>query len=74
MTQQVGLHYARLSESPRLQRLLSLLSDKRRHSTRDIILKAHVCAVNSAVAELRANDYFIICKCIGKGRYEYQLD
>ena len=49
------MHFARLSSSPRLQRVLRVLSDGQEHSTRDLIREANVCAVNSIVAELRAN-------------------
>ncbi len=42
-----GLH------SPRLQRVLHLLSDGRPHTTRDIVRKARVMAVNACISELR---------------------
>lgn len=48
------IHYARIKNSLRLQRLLQYLHDGIFHSTRDIIYGAHVCAVNSAICELRA--------------------
>jgi biotin operon repressor len=60
------MHSARLERSPRLQRVLALLSDGQSHSTRDIIARAHVCAVNSAVAELRDNGIPITCSRAGK--------
>ncbi len=53
---------ARLAKSPRLQRVLSYLSDGKEHSTLDIVIGASVCAVNSCVAELRANGYVIGCR------------
>lgn len=34
---------------------MSVLADGRAHSTRDLIRRAEVCAVNSCIAELRAN-------------------
>ena len=50
-----GLH------TPRLQRVLRLLSDGRPHTTRDIVSKARVMAVNACVAELRCHGAAIIC-------------
>lgn len=47
--------------SPRLQRVLTLLKDGRPHTTREIVRKARVCAVNSCIAELRENGAEIIC-------------
>ncbi len=44
---------ARLDTSPRLQRVYECLLDGGWHSTRDIVRRADVCAVNSCVAELR---------------------
>jgi acyl-CoA reductase-like NAD-dependent aldehyde dehydrogenase len=48
-------------DSPRLQRVLRVLADGRPHSTRAIIRKAHVAAVNAIVAELRAHGAVIAC-------------
>ncbi|WP_425072551.1 hypothetical protein [Sagittula sp. S175] len=39
--------------SPRLQRVLAVLSDGEPHSTRDIMMWAQVCAVNTCIGELR---------------------
>jgi hypothetical protein len=47
--------------SPRLQRALKLLSDGRPHTTRDVVRKARVMAVNAVVAELRHHGAEIIC-------------
>ena len=68
------MNAASIENSERLQRVYSVLSDKRRYSTRDIIEKAHVCAVNSCVAELKApvNGFDIKCEREGKNWY-YQL-
>ena len=66
------MNYAKLDKSERLQRALKLLSDKGLHSTRDIIRKAHVCAVNSVIGELRMNGKKIPCKRVG-GIYFYRL-
>ena len=55
------MNSASLSTSKRLQRVATLLSDGREHSTRDIMRGANVCAVNSCVAELRDNGRDIVC-------------
>ena len=49
------MHYAKLDNSPRLQRVAALLADGQWRTTMEIIVGANVCAVNSAIAELRAN-------------------
>jgi hypothetical protein len=67
------IHSAKIENSPRLQRVHQLLSDGRWHSTREISRGADVCAVNSIITELRANNYDIVSRCVGQGRYEYQL-
>lgn len=72
------MHYAKLSESKRLQRVLALLSDYRPHTTREIIESANVCAVNSIKAELKANGIPVDCRFVrrtneGASVYEYQL-
>lgn len=68
------MHAAKIDNSPRLQRVADLLADGEWHSTLDIIIGAGVCAVNSCVAELRANGYPIACRRVGKERFEYRLD
>ncbi len=55
------MHAASLARSPRLQRVHALLADQCPHSTLDIIATAGVCAVNSIIAELRANGAEINC-------------
>ena len=67
------IHAARLEHSPRLQRLLALLQDGQRHSTRDCVMQAHVMAVSAAVTELRANGIPVQCEQIGRGLWEYWL-
>jgi hypothetical protein len=54
------MHAAPLT-SPRLQRVLQLLSDGRPHTTRAIVRRARVMAVNACVAELRAHGAEITC-------------
>ena len=73
-----GIHYAKLHNSPRLQRLLKFLSDLKPHSTREIIQGANICAVNTAVDELRENGFDVVCAYIktladGARIYHYQL-
>lgn len=74
------IHAAKLESSPRLQRVLNALyfaggfiGGEGWLSTRDIISIANVCAVNSAIAELRANGIAVESRCVGRGRYEYRL-
>ncbi len=66
------MNSAALANSPRLQRVLVYLSDGKRHSTREIVHGARVCAVNSIIAELRSNGIAIACKR-EKGLYYYTL-
>ena len=61
MTGPVGHIHAAPLTSPRLQRVLALLSDGRPHSTRDIVRKACVMAVPACVAELRHHGAEIRC-------------
>ena len=56
------MHAARIERSARLQRVLAVLEAGGWHSTMDIVREAGVCAVNSAIAELRANGLAIECR------------
>ena len=67
------MNAARLQQSPRLQRVLAVLSDHKPHTTRDLVLRANVCAVNSVIAELRANGLPVECECLGRGLFAYRL-
>lgn len=67
------IHYARIDESKRLQRVHRLLSDGGWHGTREIMRAADVCAVNTVITELRCNGYDIRTRCVGRGRYEYMM-
>ncbi len=58
------MHAARLDRSARLQRVHALLEDGIERSTLHIAMSAGVCAVNSCVAELRANGAWIECRRI----------
>lgn len=61
MSGQLGHIKAARLDSPRLQRVLTLLSDGKPHTTREIVRKARVMAVNAAVAELRHHGAEIAC-------------
>ena len=66
---------ANIHNSDRLQRVLAVLMDYKRHTTRDIIRNAHVCAVNSIISELRVNGVRILCERKGnKLFYELAID
>ena len=67
------IHFAKLDTSPRLQRLLMHLSDGAEHSTLDIVKNTHLCAINSAITELRRNNIPVTCRRVDKGLYTYQL-
>ena len=72
------IHFARLSNSPRLQRFLKILSDGKKHTTREIQVKAKVCNPNTAKAELKENGFNVDCKLRevtedGSKIFEYQL-
>lgn len=59
------MNYAKLDNSPRLQRVAALLADGQWRTTMEIIVGANVCAVNSAIAELRANGLAVESKRAG---------
>ena len=67
------IHYAKLKNSPRLQRLLKVLKRGRAYTTRELMYLADICAVGTAVAELRRNGFQIDCKCVSKGLFSYTL-
>lgn len=67
-----SIHFAKLDKSPRLQRVLSCLRVSPQ-TTRDLVFNADVCAVNTAIQELRMNGYNITCTPIAKGVYKYEL-
>jgi hypothetical protein len=60
------IHAASLKTSARLQRVHSLLRKGAEFSTRDIIQRANVCAVNTIAAELKACGVPINCRRDGK--------
>lgn len=71
------MHAARLTASPRLQRVLALLRDGREHTTRDIVRRARVMAVNACIAELRCHGAEIACRqdidAKGQRRWRYRM-
>ena len=73
MERDIGsIHYARYIKSDRLQRLLKFMLDGAPHTTLEIIKGADICAVNSAVCELRRNGFS--CYCISRSKPAiYQL-
>jgi len=70
---------AKLETSDRLQRVLRLLIDERHRwlTTRTILRRAGVCAVNTVIAELRENGAEIDCRTTvlqgGGRRWSYRL-
>lgn len=69
------MHAASLT-SPRLRRVLAVLKDGRRYTTRTIMRRASVCAVNTCVAELRELGACIECtkeRVGGKWRWFYRM-
>ena len=66
-----AIHAAKL-DNPRLQRMLRLLKRGGRYSTRQVIRKADVCAVNSIKSELKTHGIPVQCKRKG-GVWEYWL-
>jgi hypothetical protein len=69
------MHAAIIDESPRLNKVLEFLRFHGPSTTMEIMLGCQVCAVNSIIAELRANGYTVLCQAIkGKrGVYSYRL-
>lgn len=61
------MRFASIRRSPRLQRVHDLLQDGLIYSTRQVMIFANVCAVNSCISELRANGAEIEC-LTAKGR------
>lgn len=67
------MHAASIEKSDRLRRVDALLADGLPHSTMEIIENAHVCAVNSIIAELRANGRDIHCNQVDRVWF-YQME
>ena len=65
-------HAARLSSSERLQKVLDVLMENEELSTLEIMMRTNLCAVGSAISELRANG--INVSCIKRnGHFYYKL-
>ena len=66
---------ALLENSPRLQRVAKFLSDGKVHTTMEIQIACQVCAVGTIKSELidPKNGFDIVCKQIGKDRWEYKM-
>ena len=62
--------------TPRLERVLIVLLECGviGATTRDIVVEADVCAVNSCVAELRTLGHKITCTMEGRGLFRYRLN
>jgi hypothetical protein len=61
MSKPLGHIHAGPLTSPRLQRVLQLMADGKPRTTRDIVRKARVMAVNACMAELRHHGAEISC-------------
>ena len=69
------MHAAPL-HSPRLQRLLAVLRDGRPHTTRDLVRRARIMAVNACVSELRWHGAEVLCTARiigGQRRFYYTM-
>lgn len=69
------MHAAPLT-SPRLQRVLAVLSDGKPHTTRAIVRKGRVMAVNACISELRHHGAVIDCRqevVNGRRRFFYTM-
>ena len=62
MAERGGIHAAAVARSPRLQRVLRVLSDGRWHSTLAIQTLASTVATSTCVAELRACGHAVECR------------
>jgi len=68
--------HAAAPNSPRLQRVLAVLSDGREHTTRDIVRRARVMAASACISELRQHGAEIDCAVRtvnGMRRFYYRL-
>jgi len=70
------MHHARVSHSPRLRRVLTVLKDGGEHSSWEIAKRAKTVAPGTCVSELRANGAEIECRqdrSSGKTVFYYQM-
>jgi len=64
------MNAAKIDKSSRLQIVAKALRKSRKPlSTRDLIIKTGMCAINSIISELRQNGYVIECKRSGSAWY-----
>lgn len=70
------MHAAKTEDSPRLQKVRDFLRRKGSATTREISKECDVYAVNSIVAELRANGFTVDCNPVKgqRGVYLYTLN
>jgi hypothetical protein len=69
------MHAAKIDDSPRLQKVRDFLRRNGSATTLEIIKGCNVCAVNSIIAELRANGFTVTCNAVKgqRGVYRYTL-
>ena len=69
------MHAANIDDSPRLQKVRDFLRRQGGATTREISNACDVYAVNSIVAELRANGFIVNCNPVKgqRGVYRYEL-
>lgn len=65
MNRKGKMHAAKIENSPRLKRVFKLLMSGKEFTTRQIMRRADVCAVNTCADELRDNGLDI--KCVRRG-------
>ena len=65
---------AHIETSPRLQRLMRYLKTQADWvSTWELVHNVNLCAVNTAISELRANNIDVECRKVRNGVYQYRL-
>ncbi|MDA8412993.1 MAG: hypothetical protein M0023_04305 [Desulfobacteraceae bacterium] len=69
------MHAANIDDSPRLQKVRDFLRRNGGATTREISKACDVYAINSIVAELRANGFTVNCNPVKgqRGVYRYEL-
>jgi hypothetical protein len=65
------MHAAKIDDSPRLQKVRDFLRRKGSATTREISKACDVYAVNSIIAELRANGFSVACNAVKGQRGVY---
>ena len=71
------IHHARVGNSPRLKKLVAVLSDLEWHSTAELTHRCHNYAVGTSVSELRSNGIAVTTRRVkmasGERWWEYRL-